>query len=274
MKVREVKVRKALTPSGLPDVNLALNPYVGCYHGCVYCYARLYVRDEEIAKRWGEVIAVKVNLPELLAREARKGLGIVGLGTVTDPYQPLERKYRLTRRSLKILLKRGLEVSIQTKSDLILRDLDLLSTYAEKVDVGFTITTTDPRIASKMEPKAPTPKSRIKALEELSSVGIRTWLFLGPIIPGYNDNLDSIEELIEVASSTNSILYYDKLRVKEFMLDPNHPLYEAAEKAKAYPWASLFKVIRSLCRRMEVKCAPGLSYLKPKVRDMKLDGFL
>ena len=277
MKVKFVNVREALTPSGLPDVDWAFNPYVGCAHACVYCYGRCYTRDKEVAGRWGEVVAVKSNVIGLLKREVRRKRGVVGVGTVTDPYQPLEAAHGLTREGLRVLIGGGLEVSLQTKSDLVLRDLDLLLEAPERVDVGVTVTTLDEGLAGLLEPNAPSPKARVRALERLSGSGVRTWVFLGPIVPGYNDDLASIRAVVEMAASTGSALYYDKLRVKRFMLAPAHPLREAAERARSYRWGELFRRIEDLCRSMGVKCALGLDYGRSReVREgsARLDSFL
>ncbi len=278
MRIKVVKVKEALTPSGLPDIDWAFNPYIGCSHACMYCYGRDYTRDEEVARSWGEVVAVKENIVSLLRYEVRrKKLGVVGVGTVTDAYQPIELDYELTKNSLKILLGSGFSASIQTKSDLVLRDKELLSKYRSRVDVGVTITTMNSDVAKFLEPNAPSPKARARALEQLSSLGISTWVFLGPIVPGYTDDLESIKEVVEVAASTKSILYYDKLRAKDFMLKPEHPLYHAARKALKYRWGELFKLITDLCRRYGVKCFPGLDYSRSgngEARSvMKLDEF-
>lgn len=259
MIVREVRVRRALTRSGLPDIDYALNPYIGCSHGCIYCYARLYTDKEDIRERWGEVVLVKANLVKLLRREALRVRGVVGVGTITDPYQPVEREYGLTRESLKVLLRRGLRVSIQTKSGLVTRDKDILVNHGNAVDVGFTITTLDEGVARWLEPGAPPPRERVRALEELSSAGLRTWVFYGPVIPGVNDGEDVIEGLVRLAADTGSTLYYDSLHVKPFMLSPTNPLRGAALAARKYDWGRLWRGLREECRRAGVVCREGFA---------------
>ncbi len=153
----EIKVKTALSKSGLKELDYALNPYLGCRFSCVYCYAR-YFSPTEVKERWGEVVVVKSNLLEVLRREvAIKRKGVVGVSTITDPYQPIESERKLTRGSLKILLESGFRVSIQTKSPLVLRDLDLLLSHKEKVDVGLTITTANRDLSKTLEPLAPLP---------------------------------------------------------------------------------------------------------------------
>ncbi len=253
-KIIKICVSRALSRSGLSDIDYALNPYAGCYHACIYCYAREFTKIKDVAKRWGSIIAVKINITDVLRREIERiEHGIVGIGTITDAYQPIEAEYRLTRRCIDILLNSGFHISIQTKSSLITRDLELLASRPSLVDVGFTITTLDNSIARVLEPRAPSPRERVAALERIASAGIETWIFLGPIVPGYNDDPSSIEQVIEVAASTNSVLYYDKLRVKKFMLE-NPQLAEIVSRAQSYSWKKLFELIDRLCRRHGVRC--------------------
>jgi len=274
-EIRFTRIREALSKSGLPDLDYALNPYMGCWHSCIYCYARLYTRMRDVAEHWGEIIVVKENIIEVLEREVRqKPPGIVGVGTITDAYQPVEALYELTRYSIRTLLNHGFHVSIQTKNPLVLRDLKILVEHKDKVDVGFTITTLDNSIARTIEPRAPPPTARAKALEKISSTGIETWVFYGPIIPGVNDDDETIISLIELAKQTNSIFYYDKLRVKKFMEDPNHPLYAIAGRAKNYPWRKLYRRIEETCRKHRVKCRPGMVYENPDNQINTLDKYL
>ncbi|KUJ93820.1 MAG: hypothetical protein XD40_0951 [Archaeoglobus fulgidus] len=243
------RVKAALSRSNLPGVDFTINPYVGCAHGCIYCYARLYCQ-KEIGERWGEIVVLKENLPEVLGRELRRRVeGRVVLSTLTDAYQPLEKKESLTRRVLEILLSNRCRVGIQTKSDLVLRDLDLLLDDLELVDVGFTITTLDEGLAKKIEPRAPSPRKRVKALEKLSEEGVRTWIFMGPIIPGVDER--EIEEIVEIAKKSSSTFYYDKFRVKGFM--KSGLVGEIAEKAAKTDWRELGKKIDEICRRKGVR---------------------
>ncbi|MET1101372.1 MAG: radical SAM protein [Pyrodictiaceae archaeon] len=260
-RVIRARARTGLSRSGLPDLDYALNPYLGCWHSCLYCYAREYVGHPEASTRWGEVIVVRENIVELLQHEVRyKRRGVVGVGTITDAYQPLEALYKLTRRSIELLLKHGFQVSIQTKNTLVLRDLDILEEYRRLVDIGVTITSMDYEKARVFEPRAPPPAARARVLAEASTRGLETWIFMGPIIPGYNDDEASIEEILSLARETKSILYYDKLRAKKFMLHPSSPMREAAEKTMGYDWPRLERMIRRLCERYGVVCRPGMEY--------------
>lgn len=257
-----VRVKRALQRSGLPDIDYALNPYAGCYHACKYCYAPAYTPYSEAREQWGDTILIKENIAELLQREVFKvPRGTVGVSTITDPYQPVEAREKLTRRSLSILLGAGFRVSIQTKSDMVLRDLDILLDRPELVDVGFTITTARDSLAKSMEPYAPPPSRRIKALGEISDAGLETWVFLGPIIPGYNDNPQLLEEIIETASETGSEVIYDYLRLKPTVAErlvvsgfSQTLVYESRNPA----WRrNIERTIKYLCRKRGVKCTPA-----------------
>jgi DNA repair photolyase len=182
MKIREIKAKSILSKSQVYDY--ALNPYVGCQHGCVYCYARFMKRFTNHREGWGEFVDVKINAPELLAQEVkRKRAGRVWISGVCDPYQPLEKKYMITKRCLDILVENGWPFTVQTKSPLVLRDIETLK-RADDTEVGFTITTADERIRRLFEPGAPPSSKRIEALADLHSEGIRTFAMVAPILPG------------------------------------------------------------------------------------------
>ncbi|RLF14035.1 MAG: radical SAM protein [Thermoprotei archaeon] len=273
VRVVRIYVSEALSRSGLPDIDYALNPYVGCAHSCIYCYAREYTRDKEVAENWGKIVKVKENIVKVLGKEVRrKRRGIVGLSTITDPYQPIERDFHLSRKCLELLLKCGFPVSIQTKSDLVLKDIDVLSRYVDLVDVGITITTLEDSISSIIEPHAPSPSRRATALRELADHGIQTWLFFGPIIPGFNSDLETIRELVALAKDTNSEFYYDKLRIKRFMYEEdNEILREVLRNIRGFKWNELFEKIKEICKRHGVICKPAFPSI---TKNQKLDSYL
>ena len=255
-RYRGVRVRQGLSRSGLSDLDYALNPYIGCEHGCLYCYARSYTRYRIVAENWGEIVYFKENVCSLVEREARRlRPGIVGVSTITDPYQPLEERKALTRKCIQILLAHDFKVSIQTKSPLVLRDLDLLSRDRSKIDVGFTIITVDDEKASIVEPGAPPPSSRVEALRLLSDHGLKTWVFLGPVIPGFNDDEDSIRRVVDVAADTGSVLYYDFLRVKPGLQALEKVLPDALHRSRSIAWRRLVeKTIIKECEKRGVEC--------------------
>lgn len=181
MKIREILVKTILSRSQVYDY--ALNPYVGCSHACVYCYARFMKRFSGHRESWGEFVDVKINAPELLKKETRrKKTGRVWISGVCDPYQPIEKRYELTRQCLEILIERDWPVTIQTKSPLVLRDLDLIK-KAKDIEVGFSIATADEGIRRIFEPKAPPIQIRINALSQIHSEGIKAYAMIAPILP-------------------------------------------------------------------------------------------
>ncbi len=181
MIVKEINARTILSKSKVSDYTI--NPYIGCEHGCTYCYARFIKRITGHREAWGEFIDVKVNAPSLLEVEIkRKRVGKVWISGICDPYQPIERKYELTRNCLEILLRHNWPVTIQTKSPLVLRDIDLLINF-EGVEVVLTIATSDDEIRRIFEPKAPPIEIRIDALDKLHRAGVNTCAMIAPILP-------------------------------------------------------------------------------------------
>lgn len=166
-----------MRPTAVPP-EYTLNVYRGCLHGCAYCYAPSLTHDE---RPWGEYVEVKVNAPKVLERELR-GLekGVVFLSSASDPYQPVEAKYGLTRACLKVLLDHGFPVAVLTRSHLVLRDIDLFKRF-EWVRVGVSVTTVPNRL---FEPRVPPLERRIETLRRLAEEGIYTWVSFAPIIPG------------------------------------------------------------------------------------------
>ena len=197
-KTAEIWAKSVLNKSGIEGVDYVVNPYVGCAHRCAYCYASFMKRFSGHREPWGWFVDVKVNAPEVLARQLKRAApASVLLSSVTDPYQPLERKYQLTRRCLEELAKhQELEVSILTKSDLALRDIDLFKRIGN-CSVGFTITSARDEVARIFEPIAPPPSRRLAALRKLAQEGIETLAFFGPILPYFSDNDDAVEELFQ-----------------------------------------------------------------------------
>lgn len=185
MQVREIKVKNIISKSKVYE--WTLNPYVGCQHGCVYCYARFMKRFTGHREKWGEFVDVKINAPELLKKELEikkiKTGARVWISGVCDCYQPLEEKYERTKKCLEIFAEHGWPITIQTKSPLVLRDIEILKKLKD-CQVFFTITTGDERIRKIFEPNASSIKKRIEALEILHSQGIETCAMIAPILPG------------------------------------------------------------------------------------------
>jgi DNA repair photolyase len=186
-----------MTKSGIPSLDYAINPYLGCEHGCVYCYATFMARFRDIKDPWGSFVGYKEKAPEVIGREVgRRQPGVATFGTVCDAYQPLEKELKLTRACLESFIgAEGFDVGILTKSDLVLRDIDILEEL-ESVEVGFSITTLDPRVAALAEPGASPPARRLSAMSELARHGIPVWGFFGPVLPTLSDSEDDAREIL------------------------------------------------------------------------------
>jgi DNA repair photolyase len=181
MILTEAYAHSVLSKSQVFDY--VVNPYVGCQHGCTYCYARFMKRFTGHKEPWGEFVDVKINAPDLLQREMnKKPPGRVWISGVCDPYQPVENKYELTKKCLEILIQHGWPITIQTKSALVLRDIELLRGNS-KIEVGLTVTTGDDNVRQLFEPNAPPVKARIRALEELHLARITTFAMIAPMLP-------------------------------------------------------------------------------------------
>jgi len=212
MIVREVECKSLLNKSALADY--CINPYIGCQHACKYCYAESYTRRfTKHTETWGDFVDVKINAPTVLAREMKRKIpGRVYISSLTDAYQPLERKYELTRKLLEILLKHQFPISIQTKSALVLRDLDLIRRFQER-EVGFTITSLNDDVRKSFEPFSSSPEEKLVAIKELKDNGVRTYVFFGPVLPYISDqNMEQYFQQISAAGVDYVLV--DKLNLK------------------------------------------------------------
>lgn len=179
----ETQCTTIASPSRIEGIDYTINPYFGCAHGCRYCYVRNMPLSRRHQGEWGTYVCPKVNAPEVLRRELpRMKAGLVSFSTVTDPYQPAERQYGLTRRLMRMVLEEGFAVSVLSKSPLVTRDLDVMAD-GDDVRVGASIVTLDDTVRKVFEPGAPPVGERIGALEQLAEAGIYTWVFVAPTLP-------------------------------------------------------------------------------------------
>ena len=200
--------RKVITRNNSPDISFdrSINPYRGCEHGCIYCFARPTHAYLGLSPGldFESKLFMKPDAPELLERElsARNYTPrTIAIGTNTDPYQPIERRYEVMRRILEVLERAGHPVGIVTKSNLVVRDIDILARMAKRnlVRVGISVTTMDAKLARVMEPRAPTPPRRLEALKQLAEAGIPTTVMVAPVIPAINDA--EIERILDAAAA-------------------------------------------------------------------------
>jgi len=191
MIIKEIKAKTILSASKIYD--WVINPYVGCQYACSYCYARFMKRFTGHKEPWGDFVDVKINAADLLLVEiTKKKRGRVWVSGVCDPYQPLEEEYKMTRQCLEILAQNNWPVIIQTRSPLVLRDIDILKEMQD-LEVGLTVTTADEEIRKLFEPNAPSIKDRIKVLDELHKAGIKTYAMVAPMLP----RADGLSELFK-----------------------------------------------------------------------------
>ena len=220
----EITCKTILSKSRLEDYSI--NPYRGCTHCCKYCYAPYILREK---REWGTFIEPKVNAPEVLEKELKRSKpGNIFISSVTDPYNSLEKKYKLTRRVLEKLIGTKFTASIQTKSPLVLRDIDILKKI--KCEVGMTITTFDENARKVFEPNTFPSIERLESLRKLKQEGIKTYVFFGPILPFISDkNLeDTVNKFAKVKPDK---IFADRLNIKR----PAHWTKLKAVLEKNYP---------------------------------------
>ena len=202
--IHEVEARTLLSSHKKPDpvfgVKYTMNLYRGCQHQCIYCDSRSACYQIEDFSD----ILVKVNAIELLEKElaGKRQKGIIGTGAMSDPYLPLEGQYGLTGRALAVIARLRFPVHIVTKSDLVLKDLDTLrEIYKVQASVSFTITTADDELARKLEPGAPLPSQRFRAMQVLAANGIHTGVTMMPILPFIEDDEENIRKIVSSAAA-------------------------------------------------------------------------
>ena len=257
MKIKRIIVKNVLTKSNLPVADFSANPYVGCEHACKYCYASFMKRFTNHSEDWGDFVDVKewfsIKNPEKYSGKE------IFIGSVTDPYQPLEEKYSRTRKLLEELQGVNVKISIATKSDLILRDLDLIKTFPE-ARVSFSINTLDEAFRSQMD-EAVSIERRLNAMKIFHNAKIRTTCFISPIFPVLSD----VKAIIERAKDDCNLIWLENLNLrgdyKECILKwvhENHPefdeLYYAIYRRKDLSyWFDLNEEIKEFAQALGLK---------------------
>lgn len=254
------EVKSVITKSNLPVCDFSVNPYLGCLHACKYCYASFMKRFSKHTEPWGEFLDIKY-WGEIKNPEKYEGKTMF-ISSVTDPYQPLEEEYERTRTLLEQLEGVNVGLSIATKSDLILRDLDLLKSF-NNVRVSFSVNTLDEKFKNDMD-KASSIKRRLKAMKTLYREGIRTTCFISPIFPEITDVpsiIDETKEYCNLVWLENLNLRGDyKSRILNYIekeYPDLNPLYDMIynKKDRSY-WENLNEEIRAYCERT------GLPYVR------------
>ena len=212
MKIGETTCKSIINKSGIEGVDYAVNPYIGCAHGCTYCYARFMTRWYHTKEKWGSFVDVKTNARECLIKEVKKRKkGVILFSSVTDAYQPIEKKYEITHGLLEELVDHDFPVEILTKSSLVSRDIDILEKF-DQVEVGLTLTSNDDTVRRAFEPGASPISDRLETLRVFSDAGISTYAFLGPLLPFLSET--ELEPLLNILADRIGRVLVDRLNIK------------------------------------------------------------
>ena len=264
----EIAAKSALNPVKGMGFNWSLNPYVGCEHRCAFCYVRAYElrADRPFDDRYGRSIRVKTNVAAVLRSElARKSWKkeTVVIGAATDPYQPAEGRFKLTRQCLTVLRDFSNPTGMITRGPMIVRDIDVLTDLAKRAEVGitFSIPTLDMDVWRKTEPGTAPPQQRLRAIEKLVAAGIKAGVGMAPILPGISDRPDQIEEVVKAARAAGATSLWggmlhlrDGTREHFMTVLARHwpelvPRYERAYRASAYlPHALAERPLQEMAR--------------------------
>jgi len=245
---REVEVKSALNVvKGMP-FDWSLNPWSGCAHKCVYCFARAYharYREKNVGTDFDSNIEVRVNIADVLRRElCRPRAGSLAIGTATDPYQPIEGKYQLTRRCLEALIDYPMPTSIVTKGPLVVRDIDVLKKLDEKTDltVYFSVPCVDEEIVRKTDPGTAPPRQRLRALRMLREAGIDAAVLCMPVLPGISDSEESLDAAARAASDAGATAFRHRTLKVDVEIQQYYSDFLAAEFPVAVPrYAALYQ---------------------------------
>jgi len=253
MQAKIISVREIVTKSKLPDADYVINPYIGCPHACIYCYAEFMKRFTNHTEAWGKFIDVKdfnreINLKKIAGKS-------VLISSVTDPYNPFEAKYKITQKILKQLIHSEARIELLTKSKLLLRDIDIIR-QLKYIRIGISLNTLDDKIRKQMEPYTSSVKDRLAMLQVIHQAEIPAYVFLSPMFPGITD----FKEIILATKDLNLTYCFENLNLrgsyKKVILEwisNNHPqlypLYEEIyiKKNNDY-WEKLKNEIEKYCQ--------------------------
>lgn len=275
LKLNKIKAKSILTPSKLPGADYVINPYIGCSFGCKYCYATFVGRWKHPGEDWGSFVDVKINAPGLLKQELEKlekkhknkDFGTIFLSSVTDPYVGLEAKYKITRQCLETLVDFGYkgEVSILTKSPLVIRDIDLFKRLNSFV--GLTVTTLEDKVVRFLESYAPPASARIRALNKLHDAGIKTYSFVGPLLPYFMIQENKLRQLLRKLEKVGvkkiwiehiNLAPYIRERLYKFLQKEKPDLIQHFQQAKTKKYRDkLEKMIYELIAETSLELAGG-----------------
>jgi DNA repair photolyase len=255
--INEIEAKSILTKTGVPASDYVINPYIGCPHKCIYCYADFMRRFTRHKEKWGDFLDVKIYAKKIKLNrlDGKK----ITFSTVTDAYNPFEQKYQITRKLLEQFVNTNIKISILTKSDLILRDIDIFKQTAG-ITVGVSLNTLDDTIRKKLEPKASSIEKRLNAIKILHNEGIYTYIFLSPMFPEITD----FKEIINKSKNYTNGFWFENLNLRGSFrsvvlkyIYNNHknliPLYDEIYRRKNNEyWWVLEKEIEIFCRENNI----------------------
>ena len=262
MIIKEIHVKGILTKSNIPDIDLVVNPYIGCVHGCIYCYAEFMKRFTNHHEPWGEFLDIKINSSELVKPRGQYSNKIILMSSVTDPYLPYERKYELTRKILKKLIAHQPTISILTKSDLVIRDIDILKQF-KNVEIGISVSTMNDLLVKQLEPRASIPLRRFEAIRNCHEEGLKTYIFFSPIFPYITEIEEIMEKTVEYVDyfmfENLNIRPHNRNRIFKFIKENKPELLAKYKDIFDKPqdlsyWDMLSNKIKNLEKIYNVKC--------------------
>jgi DNA repair photolyase len=265
MIINEKESKSIISKTEIPVADYVINPYIGCTHSCFYCYARFMKRFTGHSEEWGDFLDVKINAPNLIPSvkphksSKYEGKNIL-LSSVTDPYIPLERKYKVTRRILQKLLPHQPHLNILTKSDLVLRDLDLIKQFKTR-EIGFSFSTMDEDVRMEVEPGASSIKKRLNALKRVHEEGVRCYIFISPILP----YITNWKKIINKNMDYTDYFMFENLNVVGTVwgsvkrwLESKHPDklddYKNIYFKDSIYWEEVEEEIINFCQRKKLEC--------------------
>ncbi|MCP4763442.1 MAG: radical SAM protein [archaeon] len=260
MKIEFREAKSVITKSNIPSIDYVINPYIGCQHGCIYCYAEFMKRfTDHGGDTWGKFLDVKQFNWNKINPHKYKSDKTIMLSSVTDPYTPSEKKYQNTRRILEKMVGTEAKIEILTKSKLVTRDIDLFKKF-KNISVGISINTLDASIAKIIEPLASKPMKRIEALREIGEHNIPTWVFVSPVFPRITDWKAIVQEVSSITKTINfenlNFRGHNISRIMDFLAERFPELVEFYKQIQKNPtiWDGIGEEIDEFCQ------SKGLNY--------------
>ncbi|RMF55599.1 radical SAM protein [Candidatus Woesearchaeota archaeon] len=259
VKVEVVRVKSIITKSSLPDADFVINPYVGCQHGCIYCYADFMRRfTGHSPEEWGSFVDVKQFDFDRINPHKFDGMRIL-LSSVTDPYQPLEAKYKITRRVLERFIGSSARIDVLTKSALVKRDIDIFK-QIPNIRVGVSVSVLNHKISRRIEPFSSSPSARLESLRRIHEEGVRTYLFVSPLMPGISE----YQELVFASKDYVEEVMFENLNIRANNINAVYSFLEEFQpdlitfynelRSNPQSWNPIREEVLDYCRKHGLKC--------------------